>query len=167
MKPEDTRDAPLNPVERLAVEFELTGHQDDADAVILLDYIFSRICSEKPENLTKCGKELQDKMIEAIGFWLPDGLVISDGSGIHPAKHPMDGGFSLDKFMPGLLPEDAAAFATALESADMSGEPCPGCVKLGAAFDDQSRVLEIACDLMTPEQLTEYRHRAYPTLYPR
>jgi hypothetical protein len=38
--------------------------------------------------------------------------------------------------------------------------------KLGQAFDHQSRELEIACELMTPEQLTEYRHRAYPKLYP-
>lgn len=44
-------------------------------------------------------------------------------SGIHPAKRPMEGGFSLDQFMPGLLPEDADAFATALESADLSGAP--------------------------------------------
>ena len=27
--------------------------------------------------------------------------------------------------------------------------------KLGRAFDDQSRELEIACEVMTPEQLTE------------
>lgn len=39
--------------------------------------------------------------------------------------------------------------------------------KLGKAFDAQSRELEIACEVMTPEQLTEYRHRAYPKLYPR
>lgn len=39
--------------------------------------------------------------------------------------------------------------------------------KLGQAFDDQSRELEIACGVMTPEQLTEFRHRAYPTLHPR
>ena len=39
--------------------------------------------------------------------------------------------------------------------------------KLGQAFDDQSRELQIAWDVMTPEQLTEYRHRAYPKFYPR
>ena len=39
--------------------------------------------------------------------------------------------------------------------------------RLGQAFDDQSRELEIACELMTTEQLTEFRHRAYPTLHPR
>jgi len=39
--------------------------------------------------------------------------------------------------------------------------------KLGQAFDDQSRELEIACEVMNPEQLTEFRHRAYPTLHPR
>ncbi len=39
--------------------------------------------------------------------------------------------------------------------------------RMGQAFDDQSRELEIACEVMTPEQLTEFRHRAYPTLHPR
>lgn len=39
--------------------------------------------------------------------------------------------------------------------------------RLGKAFDDQSRELEIACEVMTPDQLTEFRHRAYPTLHPR
>jgi hypothetical protein len=39
-------------------------------------------------------------------------------TGIHPAKFPMEGGFSLEKFMPGLKPEDADAFGKALESAD-------------------------------------------------
>jgi ABC-type branched-subunit amino acid transport system ATPase component len=34
-------------------------------------------------------------------------------------------------------------------------------------FVEQSKALEIACALMTPEQLEEYRHRAYPKLYPR
>jgi hypothetical protein len=41
-------------------------------------------------------------------------------TGIHPAKTPMEGGFSLEKFMPGLLPEDAEALGKALESADLS-----------------------------------------------
>jgi hypothetical protein len=38
---------------------------------------------------------------------------------------------------------------------------------LGRGFDVQSKELDIACELMTPEQLAEYRHRAYPKLYPR
>jgi hypothetical protein len=38
---------------------------------------------------------------------------------------------------------------------------------LARGFDAQSKELGIACELMTPEQLTEYRHRAYPKLYPR
>lgn len=42
--------------------------------------------------------------------------------GIVPPKTPMEGGFSLEKFMPGLLPEDAEAFGEALESADLSEE---------------------------------------------
>ncbi len=76
--PEDPRAAPLNPVERLAVEFELTGHQDEADALLLLDATFSRICAAHPDTLTKCAQELQEKMIEALGFWLPDDLAIVD-----------------------------------------------------------------------------------------
>jgi len=39
--------------------------------------------------------------------------------------------------------------------------------ELERAFDDQTRELEIACEVMTPDQLTEFRHRAYPTLHPR
>jgi len=39
--------------------------------------------------------------------------------------------------------------------------------KLKLAFDDQTRELEIACGVMNPKQLTEFRHRAYPRLYPR
>ena len=39
--------------------------------------------------------------------------------------------------------------------------------KLKLAFDEQTRELNIACGVMTPKQLTEFRHRAYPTLYPR
>ena len=45
--------------------------------------------------------------------------------GITPPKKPMEGGFSLDKFMPGLSPEDAEAFGKALETADLSDEPEP------------------------------------------
>lgn len=39
--------------------------------------------------------------------------------------------------------------------------------ELERAFDDQTRELEIACEVMTPDQLTEFRHRAYPALHPR
>jgi hypothetical protein len=35
----------------------------------------------------------------------------------------MEGGFSPNKFMPGLNPEDAEAFGEALESADLSVKP--------------------------------------------
>lgn len=116
--PEDPRNAPLNPVERLAVEFELTGHQDEADALLLLDATFSHICAAHPDTLTECAQELQDKMIEALGFWLPADLVISDGSGIHPAKNPMEGGFSMEKFMAGISKEDAEALAAAFEESE-------------------------------------------------
>lgn len=37
-------------------------------------------------------------------------------SGIHPAKTPIEGGFNLDKFMPGLTPDDAATMGEALSS---------------------------------------------------
>lgn len=39
--------------------------------------------------------------------------------------------------------------------------------RLELAFDCQSQELNTACEVMTPEQLTEFRHRAYPTLHPR
>ena len=38
--------------------------------------------------------------------------------------------------------------------------------KMLQAFDDQTRELQIACGLMSDDQLTEFRRRAYPTLYP-
>ena len=38
--------------------------------------------------------------------------------------------------------------------------------ELETAFDDQSRELRIACEIMTPDQLTEFRQRAYPKIYP-
>lgn len=38
---------------------------------------------------------------------------------------------------------------------------------LARGFDGQSRELDIAFEVMTPEQRAEYRHRAYPKLYPR
>ena len=39
--------------------------------------------------------------------------------------------------------------------------------RLELAFDCQSRELDTACGVMTPDQLTEFRHRAYPEIYPR
>jgi len=37
---------------------------------------------------------------------------------------------------------------------------------LEGAFDAQASELRIACKLMTPDQLAEFRRRAYPSLYP-
>lgn len=73
MKPitEDPRSEPLNAVERLAVEFELTGHQDEADALLLLDAVFSGVCAADPDTLTTDAKELQEKMLEVLGSRLP------------------------------------------------------------------------------------------------
>jgi hypothetical protein len=71
-------DEPLTPVERLAMEMEQTGHQDEADALLLLDAVFSRICAAEPKTLTKCAQELQDQMVEAIESWLPPALQITD-----------------------------------------------------------------------------------------
>lgn len=56
-------------------------------------------------------------------------------SGIHPPKTPIEGGFSLDKFMPGLTPDDAATMGEALDTADArvcrhgtsANEYCPRC----------------------------------------
>lgn len=36
-------------------------------------------------------------------------------TGIHPAKKPMEGGFSLDKFLPNISPEDAEALGKMLD----------------------------------------------------
>lgn len=38
--------------------------------------------------------------------------------------------------------------------------------KLEEAFDSQTRELEIALEFLTPEVMTEFRRKAYPTLYP-
>jgi hypothetical protein len=60
------------------MEFKLSGHQDEADAILLLDATFSRICASNPDHLTKCAQDLQDQMIEAIESWLPPNLQITD-----------------------------------------------------------------------------------------
>ena len=39
--------------------------------------------------------------------------------------------------------------------------------QLEQAFDDQTRELEIALGFLQPDQLKEFRHRAYPNLHPR
>ena len=41
---------------------------------------------------------------------------------IHPAKNPMEGGFSLDKFMPSLAPEDAEALAKMFDDMEEAKE---------------------------------------------
>lgn len=43
-------------------------------------------------------------------------------SGIHPAKKPMEGGFSLDKFLPNLSPEDAEALGKMLDDMEAAKE---------------------------------------------
>lgn len=57
--------------------------------------------------------DLKDARIAAL-----EAEVASLKSGITPPKTPMEGGFSLDKFMPGVTPEDAAAMGEALDAAD-------------------------------------------------
>ena len=57
--------------------------------------------------------------------------------GIHPAKHPMEGGFSLDKFLPNLSPEAAEALGQMLDDMETAKE------NGRKAADDAASVLDL------------------------
>ena len=69
---------PLTAVERFAVDLSMNEHRDEADALLLLDAVFSRICHAHRETLTKCAQEMQDQMVEVLESWLPPDLQITD-----------------------------------------------------------------------------------------
>ena len=73
----DPREEPLTPVERLAVHLDLSHHQGEADALLLLDPLF-RFMLKKPGPYTKNGQELADMLLEALESWLPEDLKIVD-----------------------------------------------------------------------------------------
>jgi hypothetical protein len=57
---------------------------------------------------------------------------------IHPAKTPMEGGFSLEKFMPNTDPETASAFAQLFDEQDslaLKHNPRPICPSCGDEVD--------------------------------
>lgn len=72
----DPRDEPLTPVERLAMEMEQTNHQDEADALLLVDCVFRHLRDGGP--YTKDGQELADMLLEALESWLPKHLIVVD-----------------------------------------------------------------------------------------
>ena len=74
----DPSDKSLTPVERMAAEMLTEHHQDEADALLLLDCVFSRICAADPNTLTECARGLQEKVVEVLASWLPPDLVIVD-----------------------------------------------------------------------------------------
>lgn len=75
---DDPRDKPLTPIERLAMEMEYSGHDDEASALLLLDCVFSRICAADDSELTVSAQELKTHMLEALETWLPADLCIAD-----------------------------------------------------------------------------------------
>ena len=68
---------PLSPVERLAMDLEQSGHQDEADALLELDPLF-RYMLKKRGPYTKDGQDLADMLLEALEFWLPVDMKIVD-----------------------------------------------------------------------------------------
>ena len=73
----DPRDEPLTPVERLAMEMELTNHQDEADAVLLLDHVFRHMLRDGGP-YTEDGQKFSNMLLEALESWLPKHLIIVD-----------------------------------------------------------------------------------------
>jgi hypothetical protein len=65
----------LTPVERLAMELEQTNHQDEADALLLLDCVFRHMLRDGGP-YTKDGQEFADMLLEALESWLPETLKI-------------------------------------------------------------------------------------------
>ena len=73
-----TLDAPMTPVERLAVHWLNEAHDDEAEAVLLLNAPMSRLCAADPATLTVEAQRLQEQMIEVLESWLPSHLKIVD-----------------------------------------------------------------------------------------
>jgi hypothetical protein len=68
---------PLTPVERLAMELEQTNHQDEADALLLLDCVFRHMLRDGGP-YTEDGQKFSDMLLEALESWLPETLKIVD-----------------------------------------------------------------------------------------
>lgn len=76
----DPRDQPLTPVERMAVWLWLIqdAYQDEADALLLLNNLMSRICAANPADLTEDDLELQGMLLDVIEYRLPPTLYLAD-----------------------------------------------------------------------------------------
>lgn len=96
-----------------------------------------------------CVNDSKDARIAAL-----EAEVASLKSGITPPKTPMEGGFSLGKFMPGITPEDADAFGEALESADLSAAVDPTAATITA----------LRAALAKAEEALEIWHESFPDL---
>ena len=73
----DPRDKPLTPVERLAMEMELTNHQDEANALLLVDCVFRHMLRDRGP-YTEDGQAFRDMLLEALESWLPNHLIVVD-----------------------------------------------------------------------------------------
>lgn len=67
----------LTPVERLAMEMEQTNHQDEANALLLLDCVFRHMLRDGGP-YTEDGQKFSDMLLEALESWLPEDLKIVD-----------------------------------------------------------------------------------------
>jgi len=68
---------PLTPVERLSVRLRTEHHEDEADALLLLDPLFCRMLRDDGP-YTRDGQELSDMLFEVVASWLPKGNCIVD-----------------------------------------------------------------------------------------
>lgn len=66
----DPRDQPLTPLERLAVEFDLTGHEEDVDAFQVVDF-YMREYANTTDPLTQDAKDLQNFLLDVLETWTP------------------------------------------------------------------------------------------------
>ncbi len=139
-------DEPLNPIERLRVHLTLEHHEEDADAFALVDSLIQSYALEYPDDLTADAQELQTLLLDVIESWTPARVCAGCGN-----EDAIDNGLCQACVDHQYTSSDALRARVA---------------ELEAAFNDQSRELEIACSIMTPDQLTEYRCRAYSNLYP-
>ena len=73
----DPLDEPLTPVERLSLHLHLTHHEEDANALLLVDPLFHYMLKKRGP-YTKDGQELADMLLEVLESWLPEDLKIVD-----------------------------------------------------------------------------------------
>ena len=63
-------DEPLTPLERIRFHFITTGHDDDADAFMAVDWLIQNyLLTDEP--LDQGATELQDMLLDVVNTWTP------------------------------------------------------------------------------------------------